>query len=289
MNRNLKSNSKERGNKIAEQEKALAALSKTLQKRFFDALMKEIRNDLTISNGQIVNSNENLQRVQASTLTTRIWDGIVGKEVSQFFTKRLNELIESNTQYFSYFKPQNWSLTKDIVIDKVKRVSADFLANYRQSETVAMGIKQAVVSAVARQVSYVDMRTEMLSLIDGTPDKLGIIENYNIVQTRLQDAFSDYDRLLQNEYAQRLNLNYAIYQGGLIGTSRTFCDERNAGVYNKETILSWQNEDWQGKKKGHNILVDAGGYNCRHYYDWISYELAKQLNPDIQKSIFDTP
>jgi hypothetical protein len=289
MNRNLKSNSKERGNKIAQQEKDLAALSKSLQKRFFDALMKEIRKDLTINSGIVVSSTENLNKVQASTLTMRIWSGIVGRDVSRFFSDGLDELMAANTDYFSTFKPQNWGLTKDIVLDKVGRISADFLTNYRQSETVAMAIKQTVISAVSRQVSYSDLRAELLEQIDGTAEKLGIIENYNMVQTRLQDAFSDYDRMLQNEFSERLDLNYCIYQGGLIGTSRSFCDERNANVYNRETVLSWQNEEWQGKKKGHNILVDAGGYNCRHYFDWISYEMAKQLSPDISKSVFDKP
>jgi len=78
-----------------------------------------------------------------------------------------------------------------------------------------------------------------------------------------------------------------LYQGGEIKGTRSFCESRTGKVFNRETIESWQNLEWQGKKKGHNIIIDAGGYNCRHYYDWVSYALARRLDPDIEKSKYD--
>ena len=84
-----------------------------------------------------------------------------------------------------------------------------------------------------------------------------------------------------------LNLNYAIYAGGKIKTTREFCLSRSGKVYNRETIEGWNSQEWQGKIEGGDVLIDAGGYNCRHDYDWISYELAKRINKDIQKSTYD--
>ena len=72
-----------------------------------------------------------------------------------------------------------------------------------------------------------------------------------------------------------------------IGITRIFCESRVGNVYNRETILSWDDLQWQGKKPDNEILIDLGGYNCRHDLDWITYELAILIDEDIQKSKFD--
>ena len=92
---------------------------------------------------------------------------------------------------------------------------------------------------------------------------------------------------MSNEYANQLQLNYFIYQGGEIKTTRAFCEERNGNVYTREEGASWNSLQWEGQKEGNNIFIDGGGYNCRHYLDWISYELAKQLRPNIERSTYD--
>lgn len=282
-------NSKERAKLIKQQEEKLKALSKQLQKSLFAAVVKAMRRDLTISRGIIVNSSENINAVSASNSILEQWRGIVGSQVVKFFASELKELQAQNASYFNSFDAPNFDGIKKIVNSKMLNVSKMFLQNYLLDEAPAMQLKQLVVSAAQNGVSFADLQKQLLTEIDGTPEKLGLVENYNTVATRLQDVFSDYDRLMQNEYATQLQLNYAVYQGGVIGTTRDFCDERNGGVYTREEILAWQNEDWQGKKKNHNILTDGGGYNCRHYYDWVSYETAKRLRPDIDKSVYDIP
>ena len=44
---------------------------------------------------------------------------------------------------------------------------------------------------------------------------------------------------LTNSLAPHLDLNYAIYAGGTINDTRVFCSERNGQVFNRETILGW--------------------------------------------------
>ena len=124
--------------------------------------------------------------------------------------------------------------------------------------------------------------------IKGKNDKFGVIKSYHYQNG--YDKMQNYSRQLDTEFSKALKLNYAIYAGGEIQTTRDFCESRNGNVYNRETILSWNNTPatWAGRKPQNDILIDMGGYNCRHDFDWISYALARRIDPNIEKSEFDT-
>src|SRR5690606_21753943 len=75
------------------------------------------------------------------------------------------------------------------------------------------------------------------------------------------------DRETNSNFATDLQLNHAIYQGGLIKTSRDFCEERNNKVFTRDEILKFgtsQDEfggytnksagEFQGKPKVYNPL-----------------------------------
>jgi hypothetical protein len=92
-------------------------------------------------------------------------------------------------------------------------------------------------------------------------------------------------RVGANRIRVDLGLKYAVYQGGLIKTSRDFCEDRNNKCFSEKEIMSWENLNWEGKPQiGYNALIDCGGYNCRHRLDWISEEYAKRLRPDLFKN-----
>ena len=121
--------------------------------------------------------------------------------------------------------------------------------------------------------------------VEGKGKKFGLIESYHY--NNGFNEFQDYSRGLDAEFAKALDLNYAIYAGGEIKTTRTFCDQHNGKVYNREEIEELGEDNWQGKKDNNNIFIDAGGYNCRHNWDFISYQLAKRIRPDIERSKYD--
>jgi hypothetical protein len=88
----------------------------------------------------------------------------------------------------------------------------------------------------------------------------------------------------------------ALYQGGIIATTRPFCKKRNGKVFTRDEIkLFGTSKDkfggyerkgdgyFKGKyKSGYNPLTDAGCYNCRHFYNWISNRLAIRLRPELK-------
>ena len=95
--------------------------------------------------------------------------------------------------------------------------------------------------------------------------------------------FARHDRNVQKKYAERIGLRTFIYTGGLIQTSRDFCEDRNGKVFTIEEAEEWKDLNWDGKPEIYNPLIDLGGYNCRHFPAWISAKEAIRRRPDLKQ------
>lgn len=280
-------NSRERLKLLRQAERELIKLTKELQTKFLKKLVSYFNNNLRFRDGVLVSQAEDFAFISSSPIYDRLYKQMAG-EVARLFNRKLQDLERLTVPYFRAFEKNDFEAIRNQTIKDFRRLKNDYLQNYAISNEFQKSIRKKVLSLAQNGVTFQDFRGDLRDFVTGTEQKLGVAENFNFVKQRIQDGFAEFDRSLQNKFASRLDLNYAIYQGGEIKTTRGFCDTRNGKVYTREEILSWQNENWRGKKDNHNILIDCGGYNCRHYYDWISYELAKQQRKNISKSVFDT-
>jgi hypothetical protein len=98
-----------------------------------------------------------------------------------------------------------------------------------------------------------------------------------------QDLYMQADAVTNLEMANRLGQNHAIYAGTEKDNTRCFCIERMNRIYTREEMITWNSLNWKGKIPNGNVLIDRGGYNCRHTLNWISDELAPLLNKPINE------
>lgn len=102
-------------------------------------------------------------------------------------------------------------------------------------------------------------------LIDRFVGLKGTASNYTA--TYVDTGLSIVGRKRMGEVAEDLGLTNFKYIGGVIKTTRDFCDERNGNIYTKEEVESWADEEWDGKiddTDSENIFDYCGGWNCRH-------------------------
>ena len=84
-----------------------------------------------------------------------------------------------------------------------------------------------------------------------------------------------------------MGLNYFLYVGGIISTTRRFCEKRNSKVFHRDETKTWKNDPdliEPRTKESYHPLLERGRYNCRHMIAWLSDEdakrrLAKQTTP----------
>lgn len=80
-------------------------------------------------------------------------------------------------------------------------------------------------------------------------------------------------------YADKLQLNYFYYSGGLILSSRPFCIDKNGKILHRDQAERWKDDSRIKKMYGKEIssyvpLRDFGGPNCLHGADFITDDMA---------------
>lgn len=141
-------------------------------------------------------------------------------------------------------------------------------------------IKKMAIRAARSGVSLAEFKKQIKDFVRQKSQKFGLLESH--FYTNIYDAYAQFDAMVAEEYRKEFGYRAAFYQGGLIKTSRGFCIDRNNKVYTEDEIEEWKEIDFDGKPPNYNPFIDRGGYNCRHFFDWIPDELAVQLRPELK-------
>ena len=85
-------------------------------------------------------------------------------------------------------------------------------------------------------------------------------------QRVIAETVMRFDGAFSGGRAKRRNIKKFEYAGGVIETSRPFCEDLAGAVLTEEEIYDiWNSESWGGKEPGDPFVV-RGGYNCRHFW-----------------------
>jgi hypothetical protein len=280
---------------IRNSEVSLMGRAGTIQNQLLAMLLEELPNIVDVEGGRFVSGADNIAKFDASDFIEKFLREKATPKMLRLFNKSMNNLNTQAKDYYKGFGDTQFSAIRDRIFKQLKQVAGltpaalkaktGFFSRLVGGTVIQQTVRAVAINAIAQGQSLADFRQVATQAIGGKDGELGVVQHH--YYTEAHDAFAEYDRTVQNTFGKALNLNYAIYQGGKMTTTRTFCIARNGKTYKREEIESWQQLEWQGKKEDHDVLIDAGGYNCRHYFDWISFELAKQLRPNIGHSVYD--
>lgn len=154
-----------------------------------------------------------------------------------------------------------------------------YLDKLIKDNTVRSQVKNMAVRAVIGQQGFRETKNQISEFIGGNKEKAGALERYH--RNFVYDLYSQVDRATSEVYAGKLGFNFAIYEGGLIETSRSFCIDRNGKVFHKSEIALF--DPPTAKQPGYNPFTDLGGYGCRHHLNWIPDSLAYMLRADAKE------
>lgn len=269
---------------IQESEKNVLGRSKTLQKKLSNYLAGTFLPSFDVDdNGLIKNTTTNLRKIANPSKLRAFFKKEVSRPLIAMYNASFLGISGNSVGAYNGFGLKE--ATQEAIFNRASISQESFLLELFDNNDVIKALQANIRNGIKIKQPYADLSGLIKEQVDGKEDKFGILENYHYRNG--VEEFQTYSRTLDQEFSEALKLNYAIYSGTEIKTTRHFCDERVGKVFNRETILSWNDEEWSGKKEGHQILVDLGGWNCRHDLAWITYELAKRLDKGIEKSKFD--
>lgn len=80
------------------------------------------------------------------------------------------------------------------------------------------------------------------------------------------DTVMNFEGAFSRSRAVRNEVKRYQYVGGVIETTRPFCEGLDGAVLTEDEIYDiWNNDNWAGKAPGDPFVVH-GGYNCRHWW-----------------------
>ena len=279
----IRAESKKRSDTITAAQKGLLERTTSLEKRMYSFVVNSFLPEMDINKGKVVNSTKNLKLINTSDGLKKFFKEAINIALKDYYQEQFKSITAQTGRIYEQFSPN--ATSKKAVEERGKLMVEGLLDSIFGNTTVQTGIQTTLRNSVIAGQQTNVLKQLLESQIQGKEGKYGSLTHFHYGNG--YDQMQSYSRSLDNDYSTVLSLNYAIYQGGEIKTTRQFCEERAGKVFNRETVLSWQNEEWTGKIPNGDILIDLGGYNCRHDLDWISYELAKRIDPTIEKSTFD--
>ena len=235
-----------------EQVRAYVARLKNKIERFLNKISAEIEkagsgqklNDLVASLSQL--SAANLPKEVSSQLN----------EVTKLYQNRINTLEESFkivSKATQIFNPKDGQIIGQIIsYDKAQIVT-----------TIEQTFNEFKQSAYKGSISgqLPNLRELSAAVSDSLESRL---------PSDLNTQLAAFQRTVSLQKAEDLGLNYFLYAGGLIKTSREFCIERAGKVFSVAEAKNWDNgQDLP-------VIPYLGGYNCRHTMVFMDLEKAKE-------------
>lgn len=262
--------------KIDELVKGTASRFEKLEKLILNEVLSYLSERLLVREQRIVFDANNFGIIsKIDTLLSRFSTGI--QNIGKYIIRGIGSVMGLTTEQLSQIDTRAIKTGKTVT-DELLNHAATVINKNLNLERIFLDIKQDAISLLAdpKGIDLVELRKALSQKVVGNK----LAQKYFSRWTH--DLYSQMQRVGANRMRIELGLRFAIYQGGLIATSRDFCEERNRQCFSDEEIMKWKELDWEGKPEiGYNPIIDCGGYNCRHRLDWISDEMAKRLRPDL--------
>lgn len=280
---------KKRFDFIGKVEKRALKIFERVENEFIRVILEEFENILIFKDGKIVNSTKNLVNLHKLGFFQDNFRKQKVTPVIGWIAKQLITLTKINTTYFKKdFNVRDISkkIEQQSLLElgvkqgtKPKILKGSLLDQFSRFESPYLVVRNAANFAISQQMDLKSFKTLIRKEIK-KEGQFGRIKHH--FYTIANDVFSRHDRNVQEKYASSLGLKVFIYTGGLINTSRDFCEERNRKVFTIEEAQKWKDLKWDGKNANYDPLKDMGGHNCRHFPSFISKKEAIRRRPDLK-------
>jgi hypothetical protein len=237
-----------------------------------------------------------------------------GRNYSQFFAKftkdyhvpilkklieDLRYIIEDTSSYYlqesdlkdveGIVKTVETSLLTDLGISQTGSILPDsYFADIVTDTSIKRTFRAGLLKFGTQRTMTNEHKAILESYIKGDTKSLGLFESFYSKEDRsggnIFDNYQRADRLANDRFSTELGIQAWIYVGGLIDSSRPFCNERNGKIFLANEIESWRDISFQGKPKtGYEPKIDCGGYRCRHTLSGLGNSTAMRLDNTLRE------
>ena len=149
------------------------------------------------------------------------------------------------------------------------------------NDPAKIALKNTAMKIVIGQEGFEDAKKQIQTLVEGNPKTMGAFEKHQ--KNFAFDLYSQIDRATSDVVRNDLGFEFAVYEGGIIESSRIFCEEHDGKIFHITEIKKFNPKE--AKPPNYNPITDLGGFGCRHHLNWISVSLAKAMGKNVNDFI----
>ena len=270
--------------KVEQLEQGLDKRVAELQRKLLEEL-KQIIEWLELDGKTIKNTPGNIRQLnRMDGLMDRFQRDYINTELRAF----AEEIVGVGRMTVGYYEALGQVVAADQILDMIRNVigvdqsgnllRGGYLDKLGRSDEVRGKLRDYVLQSVIQKRSLSAFQRGLKDLVVGNTETEGALQKY--WRQYAYDVFNSIHEIANTTIADQLELKYFIYQGSIIENTRQFCRKRAGKVFSVEETKDWKNDpDLIDKKtkEQYNPLVDRGRYNCRHFLNYISDEVAAEL------------
>ena len=286
----LKDFTKKRSELIASLMSSMDGQVKDNQKKLLEKVLEKFVDKLEKDeNGNVKNNDRNRNLLIQFDDIFKEYQKKEARDTVGLLLQSVGSIINFNQKYFSALDGQARTLP---IIPKVKDfmkvwlgIKGDvvepngYLDKLVSNDPAKIALKNQAMKIVIGQEGFENAKKQIKTLIDGNQNTMGALEKHH--RNFAFDLYSQIDRATSDVIRNDLGFVFAIYEGGLIETSRIFCEEHDGNIYHISEIKDFN--PTEAKPPNYNPITDLGGFGCRHHLNWISTAMAKAMGKDVDK------
>ena len=280
---------------IDKRQASLGVSIASAERELFSRLLEEITSELTFKNGVIENSVSNYLVLIRLDRAFDSWVNEVMNPVTKEFVKDLFSVAEMTGAYYEGYAAEklindiatsNELLRAALGIDsKGNLIKGSIMADISSVSTVRTEIKQIALLGINSGQTLKEFSKSIRDYVKGVEKDGGAVNKFfkSRQSGYAYDLFNKVAEIKNEEFREQLDLQWLIYVGTPLKDSRHFCLDKKGKVFAViEADTEWpQDKNLIGRDSGipYTPRIDRGRWNCTDRIRYISYELAKQIDP----------
>lgn len=201
------------------------------------------------------------------------------KDAVKEFATEFKKQVDYNDNYYTKISDNYNGLLGEDVVNRIQKVTVTNLVEDTIKTNFLNPIEGTLTSAVASGAGFNETLSMLNDFIEGNEDEAGGIQRW--AKQLAHDSFANSDRAYGNAVSDELGLEFYLYAGDEIQTTRCFCLERYGKYFHWKEIAAWGRGDdvgscgypWAGMNRDtteDTIFNYAGGYGCLHSISGVS-------------------
>lgn len=239
-----------------------------------------------------------IQYTAANFRDANIFTSKIDKILSDFapaFKEIAIKMLETSAYSADYFaaaanvkatvsdiEPRLKILSERIGIDYKtgKVIEGSYISRLSKMDAIRNQIADYITNSIANNADWKSFQQGIKDLITGNKKVDGSLIRYS--KQYVHDTARQASQSIDNAFADKYALDYFLYFGDEIETTRPFCKSRYDKVFHRSDVKNWP-DDLPYFQPNYNFFIDRGGYNCRHQIRWITRAEAKAAGYDVTK------